>query len=512
MHLLELGVLVASRHRRLRQDHAHQLVVELVLDADERGRDLNQECVIGRKFAGNDLIQAPGLAHDVGAQLAQPQNAQRVCDLAQQRRLRAELPRLPGATTHKDVEDVFDLGEVLANSGRHRLHELDGGGGEILALLLDVLVHRQKLGETKRGAHRDRSRTRGLGAAHVIEKIIEKLDRRGLCVARLALLVEAFDLAVCQSQQALDRDTALEGAFLQRLDDCADHPPQLEHRLMGRNLFNLAGYRRQDLEVLLDALAADPADEPDLETRAQPPPPLLDRQRQLTRPHGEGLRLLVGLQIQEQQSALGEERAAAHGAQIIQQRQQHERQIPAAGQHALEVAWQLHHRAHQRIQALGLALALRGGCEQIARDVLHFLGEQRRAVDLKYAQHALHLVQLTGAALEEREVERLLNVAFKRGARLGERRIQLPAYEIEGLRGNVRHGVRPKSRLPPAVGRGSVWPPPEFGSFRSWARAAQEPGRPAAESPRRNGAGPPRAPQAWRSRSRSRSSSLRSAR
>ena len=73
--------------------------------------------------------------------------------------------------------------------------------------------------------------------------------------------------------------------------------------------------------------------------------------------------------------------------------------------------------------------------------MLHFLDEERRPVDLEHAQHALHLVQLAGAALEEREIERLLDVVFERGARLGERRIELPAHEIEGLRRNVRHGV-----------------------------------------------------------------------
>jgi len=223
---------------------------------------------------------------------------------------------------------------------------------------------------------------------------------------------------------------------------------------MGRDLLNFARHGREDFEVLLDALAADPADEPDLETRAQAPSPLLDGERLLAGTYGNGRGLLVGLQIQKQQSPLREEGAAAHGAQIIQKRQEHERQIAPTGQHALKIARQLHHRAHQRIQTLGLALSLRGGCEEIARDVLHFLGEERRAVDLEHAQHALHLVQLPGAALEEREVERLFDVAFERGARLGERRIELPAYEIEGLRGNVSHGVRPKSRPPRAGGRG----------------------------------------------------------
>ena len=73
---------------------------------------------------------------------------------------------------------------------------------------------------------------------------------------------------------------------------------------------------------------------------------------------GDRLRLLVGLQVEQQQRAFGEERAAAHRAQVVEQRQQHQREIAPAGEHPLEVAGQLHHRAQQRIQALRLALAL----------------------------------------------------------------------------------------------------------------------------------------------------------
>ena len=31
---------------------------------------------------------------------------------------------------------------------------------------------------------------------------------------------------------------------------------------------------------------------------------------------------------------------------------------------------------------------------QVAGDLLHFLGQQRRAIDLEHPQHALHLVQV----------------------------------------------------------------------------------------------------------------------
>jgi len=132
---------------------------------------------------------------------------------------------------------------------------------------------------------------------------------------------------------------------------------------------------------------------------------------------------------------------AAHGAQVVQQRQQHEREIAPAGEHALQIGGQLHHGAHQRVETLRLALALGVRGEQVLRDVLHLLGEQRRAVDLQHPQHALHLVQVLRALLEEGGVVGLLDVALERAARGGERCVHLAANELECLGSDFRHVV-----------------------------------------------------------------------
>ena len=142
--------------------------------------------------------------------------------------------------------------------------------------------------------------------------------------------------------------------------------------------------------------------------------------------------LLVGLEIEQQQRAFRQQRTAAHGAQVVEQRQQHQRQVAAAGEHALDVARQLHHGAHQRIERLGLVL-LRSRRQQVLGDLLHFLGEQRRAEDLQQSQHALHLVQVADAALQQHDVFGLLDEGFERGARLAERVVQLAADQIERL-------------------------------------------------------------------------------
>ena len=122
----------------------------------------------------------------------------------------------------------------------------------------------------------------------------------------------------------------------------------------------------------------------------------------------------------------------ANRAQVIEQRQQHQREVATAGEHALHVARQLHHGAHQRVECLGLVL-LRRGRQQVTRHLLHFLGQQGRAEDLQQTQHALNLVKVGDATLQQHHVFRLFDESLERGARLTERVVQLAADQIERL-------------------------------------------------------------------------------
>ena len=71
--------------------------------------------------------------------------------------------------------------------------------------------------------------------------------------------------------------------------------------------------------------------------------------------------------------------------------------------------------------------------------MLHFLREQRGAIDLEHAQHALHLMELIGAALQQADVIGLLDITLEGSTRLAERDIQLAADELERLRCNFSH-------------------------------------------------------------------------
>ncbi len=440
LHVLEFGVLaVLDGFLGPRPDQPDEAVVELVLQSDQRCRDLNESRFVGAQRAGNDLLQPVGFALDIAAQLAQTQHAQRVADLAQQIDLGGQLLRLTRPAAHEDVQDVLDLGQVLANGYCHGLHELHARRRQILALLLDALIDRQQLRQSERGAHRGNARTGGLRPPDVVKKVVQQLDGRRLGIARLALLVQAAHFAIAESEQPLDRYAAFQTVLAQRLDDRAGDPPELEDRLARCDLLELLGDGGQDVEVLRDALPADPPDEAHLVTGAHAPGPLLDRHRRLAGGDRHGLSLFVGLQIQQQQRAFGQQRAAAHRAQIVEEREQHQRKIAAAGQHALQIAGQLHHRPHQRIEALSLVLALGHRGQQVGRHLLHFLGEQGGAVDLENPQDSLHTVQLLRAALEKRGVALALDVILESRACVRERDIQLAADEIQRLGGDFRH-------------------------------------------------------------------------
>ena len=67
-------------------------------------------------------------------------------------------------------------------------------------------------------------------------------------------------------------ETPLSSPFSCNASITAPDPPQLKDRLAGRNLLELLGNGGKDVEVLLDALAPNPADETDLEARTQTPP------------------------------------------------------------------------------------------------------------------------------------------------------------------------------------------------------------------------------------------------
>ena len=85
------------------------------------------------------------------------------------------------------------------------------------------------------------------------------------------------------------------------------------------------------------------------------------------------------------------------GAQIVDQRQQHDRNVAMPTLQTLQIVRQLHQTAHQRSQ--GLIPIGRGRRLQCCCHLLHFHRHHGGCLQFKHAQGALHLVQIPHAGL-----------------------------------------------------------------------------------------------------------------
>ncbi len=417
---------------RARHDHADELLVEAVLDLDQRRGHAQQRALARGRPRIHYALQVARLALHFVAQVAEAEHAERIGDLLQQLQLRSQLVDLRAALAHEDVERILHATQVFLDRRGDGLHQLDGRSRQAFARLFDAIVDRQQLGQPERRTHGGDARSGAARTRDVVEKVVEQLERRRIDVAAFALLIETLHLAIGMTEQALDRGAAFQPAFAQGFEHRADYPPQLEHRLRRRNLFELLRGARQDFEVLFDALALDPAEQAELKARPELARPLRDRQRFARR--RDRIRLLVGAEIQQQQRSFREQRVAADGAQVVQQRQQDQRHVAPTAHHAFEIRRQLHHRAHQRVEALGEVASLGEVVDQITRDLAHFLGQQRGAVDFRDAQRAVHGAQVLVALSQQRNVVLLLAECLESSACVVELAIELARDDMQCLR------------------------------------------------------------------------------
>ena len=324
---------LGRRAGSLGQDQPHQLRIEPVLDLDQRRGDVEQ-CRVGRRLAAlHDARQQLDLALHAVPERPQAQHAERVADLAQQLELRREFVDLGRAAADEDVQHVLDARQVLADRRRDRLHQPHAGRRQRLRRGVDAIVGGQHLVQAERAAHAGNARPGGRRTCDVEEQVVQEFHGWGVRVARFAQFLQAPQLAIDVAEQPLHRDVAVDAALLKGLDHRADHPPELEQRLRPGGRLELVGDIGQRAQRLDDALAADPAEQRQLESRAQ-------ASRELDHRRSAGLRVadrsrrLVGAQVQEQQRSLGEQRAAANGPQVVQERQQRERHVAPARGHA----------------------------------------------------------------------------------------------------------------------------------------------------------------------------------
>ena len=385
--------------------------------------------IVGGAASLHDGFQTIDFAVDIAAQLTQSEHTERVADLLQEFQLRYQFGRLVHAGADENIQYVLDPRQVLLDRRRDRLHQLDAGRRECLPGLLYLLVARQQLGKVERGADFADALAGRAGPCHVIQQVVQEIVDRVL-VERIDTFVDhELDLPVRLCQQALECNGRLEPAVLQGLEHAARHPPQLVHVVARGRMFQRGGHFRQRFEMLFLVAALDPSEQCQLEFRSQAagngdgvlPTRLGPRHGSLA---------AARRQVQQQQGALGQQWFAARSTQVIEHRQQHECNIPAAAEQALDVRGQLHHRTRQGVESVFPALA-RAQCCEVPAGKFHFLGEQRRAVGFRQLQGAARLVQLVPGADERLGAAAAIDAILDGKVRIADRLHQLVADDGE---------------------------------------------------------------------------------
>ena len=159
------------------------------------------------------------------------------------------------------------------------------------------------------------------------------------------------------------------------------------------------------------------------------------------------------LQVRCEQHALAESRRAARGSQFVEQRHQHDRDVPVPALQPLQVVGQQHRAAHQG-GAGSIAIGYFAVLQRLGQP-LHFLGNHRRRVQLDHPQGALHLVQVAGAEAHPAGIGRVLDEGLDLQPRLGQGLVKLrldPAQRgvVDRVAKRHRHRASPSgcARVP----------------------------------------------------------------
>ncbi len=234
----------------------------------------------------------------------------------------------------------------------------------------------------------------GLGVGDVEQQLARGLHRGvGARGAETALLEQAAAFAVDAGEHLAQAGVGRQRTVAQRIGDQRRDPQHATLRIVGG-----AGQQRLDGEMKAFGIARQAVLGPSFECIAEPHEVRRDfvrargrRQRRGARQRGRQR----AVEIRVEQDAFAEARLAARTAQLVEHRQQDDRDFLVTALQALQIVRQQHHAAHQRragaVVVLNLAVAQRAG------ELFHFLGHHGRGVQLDHAQGALHLVKQLGA-------------------------------------------------------------------------------------------------------------------
>ena len=372
--------------------------LEEILHARQRIRQRVELASAGHLAAADQLGLAVAPQRiEVARRLRQLEHAHRTGDLGQQARHRLERGVVP-IGFHEGHEGVADLGEIRRGLARKRTHDLARFLREqVLAVVGIALPEAGDLG---------------------VERMVD-LDQR----------TRDFQ------QRVLARRTR---AACDRVQDAA---LLAHHAARGLQAHHAEGFADPLQRVGLRLQFADVA-QPGPQVQVQG---VLDPQQVFLQRRGHGVQqgavapgqaaarmfdLRLGRFFKQlRQRILAQRAFAARRAQLVEQRQQHDRNVAVPALQAFQVVRQLHHAAHQRRAHL---VAVGGGAAlERARQLLHFAGDHRRRMQLQHAQGALHLVQVAGAGAHAFAVFRRFGEGLDLEPRLAQGLVDLGLHPAE---------------------------------------------------------------------------------
>ena len=411
------------------QAQARDLIVERGVHVQQRAGHVEQGALVGGAAALGDVVHRVALLQHHGAGHAQAHHAEGVADPGERLDLRAQFAGIGLIGAQVQVERVLDPQQVFLDRRGHGVEQGAVAAAEAAAGVFEFGLAGQVRGEFEGLAQVVQRRMPAVAVGDVVQQLAGRFGR-GFAARRAEAVVGQHlpGFALDSAERLAQRPGRGQGAVAQRMGHRRGDPEHAPHRFE-HHVGEQAVDRRGQLVRVGRRAVFRPggqcvAQRGQVRRAGVAAGGAADRQRR------RQVRRQRPVEVGREQHAFAEPGLAAGGAQFVEQRQQHDRNVAVAALQAFQVIGQQHHAAHQR-RAGFVAVGHRALLQGLGQP-FHFLGDHRRGVQLDHAQGAVHLVQVAGAHAHARGV----------GGIFGERLDLLPGL----AQGFVQLGLDPAQR------------------------------------------------------------------
>ncbi len=395
------------------------LLVQRRVDVEQRTGDVQQRGLVGRAVAGDDRVHRVALLQHHAAGHAQAHHAERIADPAEGLNLRTQVldPGLAGAQVQ--VQDILDPQQVFLDRRRDRVQQRAVASAQAAAGVLDLGLAGQLRVQLEGVAQPVQCRMAAVAVGDVVEQLAGRFGIR-LLSAEAGVGERAAGLALDSAEGRAQCARGLQRAVAKRAGHRRGDPEHAPQRFDGHLRQQLVDRPGKCLRVTGRAVLG-----PLRQRVAQRRDGRAGRARRGAHGRRRGVRRRQVLrqrpvQVRREQDALVEAGFPAGGAQLVEQGQQHDRDVAVPALQPLEVVRQLHGAAHEH--RAGVLAVVDPAMDERQRQPLHLLGHHRRGVQLDHPQRAVDLVQQAGTGAHVLDLPQ----------RLGER-LDLLAGQPQGL-------------------------------------------------------------------------------